>query len=113
MAFAKDENMVESLPPDRANETLGEGILPRPLGRGQHFGDPHADHASPERLPVNAVAIAEDIAWAGLVREGVHDLLRGPLCSWVLGHVEVHDASAVMSEDDEHEEDAQARGRAR
>jgi hypothetical protein len=33
MAFAKDENMVQRLSADRANEALSEGILPRCAAR--------------------------------------------------------------------------------
>ena len=42
--------------------------------------------------------------------EGVHDLLGGPVGGGVLGHVEVDDAPAVVSEHDENKEDVQARG---
>ena len=42
--------------------------------------------------------------------EGVHDLLGGPVGGGVLGHVEVDNAPAMVSEHDENEEHAQARG---
>jgi hypothetical protein len=61
-------------------------------------------------LTISAVAIAEKIAWRRVLWEGVHDLLSRPAGRGVLGHVEVKDASAVMSEDDQHEENAEARG---
>src|SRR2546426_9841013 len=43
-------------------------------------------------------------------REGVHDLLGGPVGGGVLGHVEVDNAPAMVSEYDENEEHAQPRG---
>ena len=37
MAFAQDEDMIQTLAPDRADEPLREGILPRAVGRRQDF----------------------------------------------------------------------------
>ena len=45
-----------------------------------------------------------------VVREGVHNLLSGPVGGGVLGHVEVDNAPAMVSEHDEDEQDAQAGG---
>ena len=102
--------MIQTLAPDRADEPLREGILPRAVGRGQDFGDPHALHALPEGSTVDRVAIAEEIRRGGVVREGVHDLLGRPGGGGMLGDVEVDDPPAVVSEHDEDEEDAEAGG---
>ena len=110
MPFAKDENMIQALASDRADEALREGILPRALGRCQDFVDPYALHALPEHVTVDRVAIAEEIGGRGVLREGVHDLLGGPVGGGVLGHIEVDDAPAMMSEHDEDEEDAEPSG---
>jgi len=61
-------------------------------------------------VTVNRVAIAEEVGRGEVVREGVHELLGGPVGSGVFGHVEVDDAPAMVNEHDENEEDAQARG---
>jgi hypothetical protein len=75
--------------------------------RREHFEDPHALHALPEREAVDRVAIAEKVGWRGVVRERLHDLLGGPGCGGMLGHVDVEDPPPMMGEPDEHEEDAQ------
>jgi hypothetical protein len=77
--FAQDENMIQAVPPDRTDEPLHEGALPRAVGRRKHFTDPHALHAVPERVIIDPVAIAEEIGRRGVVREGLHDLLGGPV----------------------------------
>jgi hypothetical protein len=59
---------------------------------------------------VDRVAIAEEIGRGGIVGEGVHDLLGSPSSARVLGHVEVEDASAIVGQHDEDEQNAQARG---
>ena len=67
-------------------------------------------NALPELLAVDSVTVAQEIGGRGVVRESVHDLLGGPVGGGVLGHVEVEDAPAVVSEHDENKEDTQARG---
>ena len=109
MAFVQDEDMIQTLTPDRADEPLREGVLPRALGRGQHFPDSHALHALPERVTVDAVPIVEEIGRCGVVREGVDKLLGGPGGGGMLGDVEVDDAPPMVSEHDEDEEDAPPR----
>ena len=111
ISLAEYEDMIQALAPDRADEPLAERVLPRALRRREHLLDPHALHAAPELLAIDLVAITQEIAWGGVVWEGVDELLRGPGGGGVLGHVEVDDAPAVVGEDDEDEEDAEASGR--
>jgi hypothetical protein len=98
--------MVKTLAPDRADEPLREGVLPRAVGRGQDFTDPHALDSVAKCLPVDAVAIAEEIGRGGRVRKGVDELLGRPRGGRMLGHVDVEDAAPVVGEHDEDEEDA-------
>ena len=77
MAFAKDEDMIQTLAPDRADKPLGEGILPWAVRRGQHFPDPRALHSVPKRVTIDAVAIAEEIGGSGVVGERLNELLGG------------------------------------
>jgi hypothetical protein len=110
VAFAQDEDVIQTFAPDRANEPLREGVLPRALGRGQHVPDSDALHAVPKRVTVDAVPIAEEVGWRGVVRERLHNLLGGPARGGTLGDVEVDDTSSIVGEHDEDEEDPQARG---
>ena len=110
MPFAKDKNMIQALASDRADEALREGVLPGASGRRQDFIDPYALHALPEHVTVDRVAIAEEIGGRGVLREGVHDLLGGPVGGGVLGHVEVEDTPAMVSEHNKDEEDAEPSG---
>ncbi len=57
--FTKDEDVIGTLAPDRADEALREGVLPRAVRRRQDFRDPQALHSLSERVTVGAVAIAE------------------------------------------------------
>src|SRR2546428_9616099 len=110
MAFTQNEDMVQTLPPDRADEPLREGILPRAVGRREDFADPHALDASSKRLAVDAVAIAEEVGRRGVVRECVDELLGGPGGGGMLGAVEVDDAPAMVVEHEQDEQDARLSG---
>src|SRR5438132_10721988 len=57
----------------------------------------------PEGVTVDCVAVAQEVGRCGIVGEGVHDLLGGPVGGGMLGHVEMDDPSAVVSEYNENE----------
>ena len=97
MAFAKDEDMIQTLAPDRVDEPLHERILPWAVRRGPHFPDPQALHSVPERVTIHAVTIAEEIGGNGVVGERLNELLGGPSGGGMLGDVEVEDAAAVVA----------------
>jgi hypothetical protein len=78
VVFAEDENIMQTLAPDRTDEPLREGILPRAVRGREDFLDPQALYSVPKRLAVNAVTVAQEIGRRGVVREGFHDLLSGP-----------------------------------
>jgi hypothetical protein len=78
VALAQDEDMVETLSANRADQAFREGILPRASGSREDFLDLHAPHTLAEGVPVDGVSIAEEIGRGGVVGESVHDLLGGP-----------------------------------
>jgi hypothetical protein len=106
VAFAQDQNVVQTLASDGADEPFREGVLPRALRSGEDFTDPHALHALLKYVAVDAVAIAKEIRRCAVIGERLHDLLGGPVGGGVLGCVEVDDASAMVNEHDENEQDA-------
>ncbi len=111
VCFRKNEDVVQTFASYRTDEPFRERILPRAVRGRDHLPDSHVLHSLPESVTVDAVAIAEEIGRRGVVRAGVHDLLGGPVGSGMLGHVEMHDSPAMMSEHDEDEEHVQVGGR--
>src|SRR5467141_644380 len=71
VAFAENQNVIQTLAPDRADEPLREGVLPRDVRGREDFLDPHALHALPEHVTVDLVTVAQEIGGRGGVREGV------------------------------------------
>jgi hypothetical protein len=108
--LAKNENVIQTLAPDRTDQALGERILPGAVRRREDFGDPHALDAVAELLAIHLVTVAQGVGGRRVVWERGDDLLRGPDGGGVLGHVEVDDPPAMVGEHDEDEQDAQARG---
>jgi hypothetical protein len=108
MPLAKNDDMVQALASHRADEPLGEGVLPGTVRRREDFLDPHAFTLGAESVRRRLGHGRRDRT-GGVVREGVHDLLGSPVCGGVLGHVEVDDAPAMVSEHDENEEHAHTR----
>jgi hypothetical protein len=90
VALAEDDNVVETVAPDRADKALRERILPGAVRRRKNFLDPHALHAVAKLLAVH--------------------LLRGPDGGGMLGDVEVDDPPAMVGKHHEDEQDAEARG---
>jgi hypothetical protein len=59
VSLVQDEDVIQALAPDRADEPLHERLLPRTLRCRENLLDPHALHAAPKYLPVNTIAVAE------------------------------------------------------
>jgi len=74
VALAQDEDVVETLAPDRADDALRDGVLVGPGAAVRTFGICIPSHAGGTRRR-NRIAIAEEIGGGGVVREGVDDLL--------------------------------------
>src|SRR2546430_8516951 len=105
VAFAENQNVIQTLAPDRADEPLREGILPRAVRRREDFLDPHALHSVAKLLAVDLVTVAQEIGGRRAVRERAPDLLGGPGGGGVLGLVGVDDAPAVAGGPGEDKED--------
>ena len=58
--FAENENVIQTLAPDRTDKALGERILPGAVRRREDFVDPHALHAVPKLLAVHLVTVAQE-----------------------------------------------------
>src|SRR5258705_13837488 len=101
MSLAQDDHVVEKLAADRADHSLGEGVLPRRAWCREDLDDANPSHSSSELVAVGAIAIAQEVARCRVIGECLDDLLRSPSCRWGLSDVEVHDAAAMMHEDHE------------
>src|SRR5436305_13026774 len=97
MAGVQNDVVVEALPSDRANESLGVWILPWTLRCCQNLLDAQRLDSQSNFSSVPAVPIADEITGSVSVCECLYNLLRGPSLSRMLGHIEVQQLAAGVS----------------
>ncbi|HSH77073.1 MAG TPA: hypothetical protein VLA19_00915 [Herpetosiphonaceae bacterium] len=101
VALAQDDDMVQALAPDAAEEPLTGGVLSRgPIG-GPQLGDATRRRDPGEGLAILAVVIADQVARALVERGGLPQLLRDPGVGRVARHAHVHHAARAKRNDAE------------
>ena len=80
MPFAKDHNVVEAFPPDRADETFAISILPGGTRGRWSVPNAHRPQSTFEDLAIGSVLVTDDVAWRAVPAYGLGELPRDPLC---------------------------------
>jgi hypothetical protein len=78
VGFVEHDDMIEALPPDRADQPFDVGILPGRPRRGKHFLDAHTLQTFPKAVAVGAVAVADQVTRRLVKGEGLADLASYP-----------------------------------
>ena len=60
VCLTENDDVVEALAPNGANDSFREWILPRTRWTGEEFCDSHPRHAATKRVPVDAVSISSN-----------------------------------------------------
>jgi hypothetical protein len=110
VALAQNEDMVETLAPDRMSRSP-KGFCQGRARCNDDLANAQVLDAALEISAVDGIAIAEQVGGAGLVRERVDDLLSRPGGGGLVGDAEVEEFSAVVAEYHEGEEQAKGQGR--
>jgi len=92
---------VEEIAADGADDPFGERVLPWAAWRGDEFLDGEGLHGLGEPHAEDGIAVAEEEARDRGQREGLAELVRGPLRSRVLGDAEVEELAAPVDDDQE------------
>jgi hypothetical protein len=108
--LVQHDHMVKRVSPDTADEPLTIRILPRRSRGYFDFFNAHVPHSILKRLSVDRVPIPQEITRCGVPWEGIHELLGRPLGGGVLGDIKMHDATTLVSQQDEHEEHSAVNG---
>jgi len=101
MTLVQDDHVVQAFTAETPNQPLDVRILPRTPWGDHDLLDPHMLYPLPEGSAIDVVPIAQEIPRGLVPREGINDLLRGPLCCGMLGDVEVDDATSMVGQDDQ------------
>src|SRR5262245_47324174 len=59
MAFVEDDDVIQTFPTDRTDETLSIGVLPRGSRRGDNLRDPHCSNPMAECRTIRFVPVPE------------------------------------------------------
>jgi hypothetical protein len=95
MTSVQDNVMVETLPSNRADESLGVWVLPGTLRCSQNLLHTQGFDSQSDLSAVPAVSIAEEISGGIAIRKRLYDLLGSPVTGRMLGHIKVQQLAAI------------------
>src|SRR6516165_2681059 len=75
MPFAKDDHMVETVAPDRADQPLHVSVLPRRARRDRSVSNAHSPNTPNEGFPIGTISVANKISRWGHPTERFGQLL--------------------------------------
>ena len=82
MPLAEDDDIVETFPPDRANQSFRMSVLPWRAWRGWPVPNAHGAKPPGKNFTIDRVAIADDVVRRPFPAAGFDELL-GPIHSAV------------------------------
>ncbi len=104
MTFIEHDAMIQAFSPKAADNPLHIAVLPRTMRSGWQILHAETNHTLLKMMAIDPVAIPDQKAWWRIPRKSVDKLLRCPSCSWMLCHIDMHDATTIVHEDDRHEQ---------
>ena len=113
MVFVEDDDVIQTLSANAANDALGIGILPRAPRCGRAFPHSQTAYAFSKSASIDSITIAQQVLRHGLQWKRFNELLRRPFAHRMLRHIEVNDPAPIMGQDNQHEQHSQSRPRVR
>ena len=111
MTFVQDDDVVQTLAPDRADYPFDVRILPGGFGSRHDVLDAHGGNCGPEGRAVNAVSVPDQVPRPCVPGEGLPDLLCSPRGRRLCRDRNMHDPAPVMAKHHEDEENRERRRR--
>ncbi len=105
MSLVEDDDVVEQLSPDGADDAFGEGVLPRRPWRADNLLESESGDGVSDEGVEDAISVAVKEAQGCVKREGVKHLAPCPFRSGMLSDVDVADAATVVIQNYEAVED--------
>ena len=99
MPLVEDNDMIEAITSDRADEPLRISILPRRALRDRPIPDAHGPHAPNESGAVDAIPITDDVSRRILPAKRLSELLRNPFGGRMCGYSQPQKLPATMQQD--------------
>src|SRR6478672_8040389 len=78
MRLAQDNDVVHTFTPDRADQPFSKAILPRRAWRNGLVADAYGTQSTSDDRTIDAIAVADHVAWRFIPGECFCDLARNP-----------------------------------
>src|SRR5450756_2328464 len=101
MRFAPDDDMIETLTPDRSDQPFGKAILPGRGWCGRLVPDAHGAQSARDDAAIDPVAIADEVVRSLIPRKCFRYLTCNPFGRGICCDVDPDEVSAVEPDDDE------------
>src|SRR6266436_4746753 len=89
VGFVENDDVIETLAADRADDALDIGVLPRGARCGDDLVDPHRPDTIAEALAIRGIPVPQQVARRRVPRESLSHLSRKPDLRGLPGDVEV------------------------
>jgi hypothetical protein len=101
MPFAEDDNVIEALPPDRADESLRISILPGRPSRDRSVTYAHGSKTPDEHVAIRAIPITNEVSWYFVPATGFGQLTFKPFGTRMGGDSEPQKLPSRVPQDQE------------
>src|SRR5262245_36402468 len=110
VCLPEHNQVVDALPPDGADQSFREAVLPRRTCRDRLVANAHGAQAAGDNRAENGVTVADQVAWGLVPRKSFGDLLRYPIRRRMRRHIDPDELSASQPNNDENVEQPKANG---
>src|SRR5450631_1156542 len=110
MRLTQDDEMIDTLAPDRPDQSFGKAILPRRGWRSRLVPNAHRAQSACDDGPIDTIPIANEVAWRLIPRESLGQLACDPFSCRVCCDVDPDEVSAIQPNDDEDIKQVEADG---
>src|SRR6202158_276224 len=101
MLLAQDNDVVQTLAPDRSDQPFGKAVLPRRGRCNWLVSDTHGTQSARDDSAVDSISISDHIARSAIPRKSLGDLTCNPLRRRVGCDADPDEISAIKPDDDE------------
>ena len=94
--LAKHNDMIQAIPPGRAEQSLRISVLPRRSCRSRPVTNAHRMKAAGKNVAGDVVSVTDDVTWRRFPTKGLRDLTGDPFSRWVCSNPETQDLAATV-----------------
>src|ERR1700737_1376779 len=101
MCLAQNDDVIQTLAPDRSDQPFDKAILPRRGWCGRLVPDAHGAQSACDSAAIDPVPIADEVVWSLIPGKCLRYLTCNPFGRGICCDVDPDEVSAVEPDDDE------------